>query len=89
MTKYKVPVSFHGVVEVNVPDGLTTEQKISLAKKVALSRIVASLDNPDAPEDTACQEYAEEFGLTDEQAEGHWDDTQTCGVAGTWRGLNP
>jgi hypothetical protein len=42
------------------------------------------MDNPDAPEEDACWEYQEEFGLSDETAEKDWDTTKTGGVAGSW-----
>ena len=84
MEKYIVPVSFRGEVEVFVPNGITSEQKKALAEKVAHARILATLDNPDAPEQEACDEYAEQFQISDEVAGGHWDDCKTGSYGGAW-----
>ena len=63
MTKVVVSVSFTGAVEVEVPADVPQERRESLARKVALARVLATTENPDAPEDDACAEYEEEFGL--------------------------
>jgi len=82
--KITIPVRFQGTVEIELPKGLTKERREFLAKKIVLARIVATMDNPDAPEEDACWEYQEEFGLSDETAEKDWDATKTEGVAGSW-----
>ena len=63
--KVVVPVSFTGTVEVEVPADVPPERREALARKVALARVLTTTENPDAPEDEACAEYEEEFGLGD------------------------
>ena len=58
--KIDVHVNFIGEVRVVVPDHLSADDSSLLAEKLALARILATCDNPDAPEDDACCEYAEE-----------------------------
>ena len=45
---------------VLVPDHLSTGDARLLANKLALARILATIDNPDAPDDDACEDYIEE-----------------------------
>jgi hypothetical protein len=56
-----------------------------LAEKVALARVLATTENPDAPEDQACCDYAESFGMDEQQAERDWDGCQTTTVDGVWQ----
>ena len=84
MAKVVVPVSFTGTVEVEVPAAVPEERRESLARKVALARILATTENPDAPEDDACEEYQVEFGLDEATAERNWDACKTTGVSGKW-----
>jgi hypothetical protein len=84
MAKVVVSVSFTGAVEVEVPDDVPQERREALARKVALARVSATTESPDAPEDDACAEYEEEFGL-DEATAGHdWDGCETTSVSGKW-----
>ena len=55
-----VPVQFTGTVSVQVPDRLSPDDAKLLATKLALARILATTDNPDAPEDDAFDDYADE-----------------------------
>ena len=84
MLKVVVPVSFAGTVEVEVPADIPQERRESLARKVALARVLATTENPDAPEDDACAEYETEFGLDEATAERNWDGCRTTGVSGQW-----
>lgn len=84
MLKVVVPVSFSGTVEVEVPAELPQERRESLASKVALARVLATTENPDAPEDDACADYETEFGLDEATAERNWDACRTTGVGGQW-----
>jgi len=84
MQKVVVPVSFAGTVEVEVPAGVPEGRRDALARKVALARLLATTDNPDAPEEDACEEYQVEFGLDDATAGRNWDGCRTKGVTGTW-----
>jgi hypothetical protein len=82
-----IKVRFEGIVTVMVPpDALLPE---ILAQKIALSRALATIDNPDAPDEDASAEYAEEiekeFGSVDEdEASAAWDETLVEGIGGTW-----
>jgi len=71
--KLGVRVQFSGVVTVEVPDHLSSTDAKIFATKVALARILATCDNPDAPEDDALSEYTEECS---EEARG-WDRMQS------------
>ncbi len=85
MQKFDVPVQFTGVVTVLVPDHLSAADANLLAQKLALARIVATCDNPDAPEEDACDEYAEECSDTARKtAERDWDRCRIQGVGGAW-----
>ena len=84
MLKVVVPVSFTGTVEVEVPADIPQQRRESLARKVALARVLATTENPDAPEDDACGEYETEFGLDEATAERNWDACRTTGTSGQW-----
>ena len=84
MLKIVVPVTFTGMVEVEVPATVPQERREALARKVALARMLATTDNPDAPEDNACGEYETEFGLDEATAARNWDGCRTTGVSGAW-----
>jgi len=79
-----VKVRFAGVVEVLVPISVPVGRRRPLAEKLAVSRVVASLENPDAPDDVACEEYGEEFDLPEDLAEKEWDSCTIGGVGGDW-----
>jgi hypothetical protein len=80
-----VPVQFSGIVTVKVPDHLSDADAKLLAGKLALARILATSDNPDAPEDDACEEYADECSaLGQPTAEQDWDQCEVSGVGGQW-----
>jgi hypothetical protein len=83
--KIDVPVQFSGVVSVVVPDHLSDADSSLLAEKLALARIVATCDNPDAPEDDACCDYAEQCSDTAQAtSEQDWDACEITSVGGTW-----
>jgi hypothetical protein len=82
--KVEVNIQFVGTVKATVPKGIPEDQAIELAKKMVLARVLATMENPDAPEDAACMEYRDEFELSDEVAEEHWDNTRTGDVGGEW-----
>lgn len=85
MRQVDVPVQFNGVVSVQVPDHLSADDSKLLAEKVALARILATCDNPDAPEEDACEDYAEECSDTARAtAERDWDRCEITGVGGAW-----
>jgi hypothetical protein len=80
-----VPLQFTGVVTVLVPNRLSAADAKLLAHKVALARIIATCDAPDAPEDDACGEYAAECSDTAQAtAEQDWDSSKIIGVGGEW-----
>lgn len=85
MKQLDVPVQFSGVVTVKVPDHLSDADAKLLAGKVALARILATCDNPDAPEDDACEDYEGECSaLAQASAEQDWDQSEISGVGGQW-----
>lgn len=85
MKQIDVPVQFSGVVTVLVPERLSKNDAKLLANKVALARILATCDNPDAPEEDGCDEYAEECSETARKtAERDWDRCKIHGVGGAW-----
>ena len=80
-----VPVQFSGVVSVQVPDRLSPDDAKFLATKLALARILATTDNPDAPEDHAFDDYAEKCSSQAwKTAEADWDRCEISGVSGQW-----
>jgi len=87
LVRYLVPVSFEGSVEVLVPKDIPADRRKVLAEKLAVARILATVENVDAPEADACDEYEEQFGLDEEQAGKEWDAAQvTENVSGKWSG---
>jgi hypothetical protein len=82
--KVAVPVTFTGTVEVEVPADVPPERREALVRKFALARVLATTENPDAPEDDACGEYEKEFRLDGDAAGRDWDGCLTTGVSGGW-----
>jgi hypothetical protein len=85
---FDVNVVFTGTVQVLVPKSVPKERRADLAEKKALAVVLATLDNPDAPEDDACAEYQENNCLTDAKANKEWDATQCDNVCGSWTSLD-
>jgi hypothetical protein len=80
-----VPVQFDGTVSVQVSDRLSPDDAKLLATKLALARILATTNNPDAPEDHAFDDYADECSdLGQKTAEDDWDHCTINGVSGQW-----
>lgn len=85
MLQVNVPVRFTGVVSVIVPDGLSPADATLLATKLVAARILATCNNPDAPEDDALADYVENCSaLAEERAEDDWDHCEILGVGGQW-----
>ena len=85
MRRIDIPIQFFGTVSVLVPDRLCGTDAILLATKLVLSRIVATADNPDAPEDDACGDYAKECSEQSRNtAESDWDQGTISGIGGRW-----
>ena len=81
-----IPVQFTGTVSIQVPDRLSPEDAKLLATKIALARILATTDNPDAPEDDALSDYADECSHhARKTAEQDWDRCEMSGVSGSWK----
>jgi hypothetical protein len=80
-----VPVQFSGVVSVQVPDRLSVDDATLLATKLALAQILATTDNPDAPEDDAYEDYVEKCSAQAwRTAEADWDRCEVNAVSGQW-----
>jgi hypothetical protein len=85
MPRINVPVRFTGTVSVYVPERLSPEDAKLLATKLALARILATTDNPDAPEDDALDAYSGQCSYQAwTTADADWDRCEMCGVSGTW-----
>jgi len=85
MATINVPVQYTGTVAVMVPDRLSPADAKLLATKLALARILATTDNPDAPEDDAYEDYADQCSsLACKTAEADWDRGEISGVSGQW-----
>jgi len=85
MKRLSVAVRFAGTVTILVPDHLSPADARLLANKLALARILATTDNPDAPEDAACGDYIEECSVSAQAtAEEDWDRCEVQGVGGKW-----
>jgi hypothetical protein len=83
MKQINIHVQFTGIVTVNVPDHLSDADARLLAGRVALARILATTDNPDAPEDDAFDDYSNQC-LAKATAEQDWDQSEILGVGGKW-----
>jgi hypothetical protein len=86
MVPVPVPVHFSGMVDVLVPASVPIHRRRALANKLATARILATLDNPDAPEASACDDYQADFGLEEATAEREWDGCLAERVSGQWSG---
>ena len=83
----QVELHFDGAAAVEVPAHLSRKDAQLLAVKIALARVLATFDNPDAPEEDALDEYLEESGpKAKKTAEEDWDAAVTERVSGSWRG---
>ena len=70
---------------VLVPDHLSKSDARLLANNLALARILATTDNPDAPEDDACEDYSQDCSpKAQSTAEEDWDRCEVQGVGGKW-----
>jgi len=101
MKDYNIPVRFDGTISVKVPHSkaLTDEQAYNLAAKKAMALILATVDNFDAPELQAFEEFVgidmngNNFGDDEESAYDKletkmgqiWDATQVKSVGGSWQ----
>jgi hypothetical protein len=81
--KLDIPIHFTGVVTVDVPDHLSNTDAKLLAEKMALAQILATTNNPDAPEDDAFDDYSNHC-LAKSTAEQDWDNSKILGVGGKW-----
>ncbi len=84
LKKILVPVTFTGNVEISVPANLSDERQRKLSQIMALTFVLATTDNYDAPEEDACDQFIEESGLDEAEGEGNWDDAEVGDVSGTW-----
>lgn len=81
--KLNIPVQFNGIVTVDVPDHLSNADAKLLADRIVLARIVATTDNPDAPEEDAFDDYVANC-LAKTTAEQDWDQSKPISVSGKW-----
>jgi hypothetical protein len=85
MKAIDVKVQFDGVVTVEVPNYLSKEDAEKLARMWALSRIVATTDNPDAPDEGAFEDYTDECSNSAlRTAEIDWNECVASSLGGVW-----
>ena len=88
MRTYEIPVTFTGTVTVTLPDDKPSNADDAklLAKQLALSHVIATCDNPDAPDDVAFEDYLHACSAADDvkAAAAAWDAGVTGNVSGTW-----
>jgi hypothetical protein len=83
MRQVNIPVQFSGMVTVDVPDHLSNADAKLLAEGVALAQILATTNNPDAPEEDAFDDYVANC-LAKSTADQDWDQSTILGVGGKW-----
>jgi hypothetical protein len=84
MQKIKVPVVFKGVVTVDLDPQLPVADAAVLARNIALARVLAVVENPDAPEEEAFEDYVEKASETSKsRADKDWDSAQLS-ISGAW-----
>jgi len=83
-TRLRVGVSFVGTVDVYVPAELPAANKLVLARVMALSKVLATTDNPDSPDDEALEDYLLQCDVDESVAERHYDDSRVGDVSGSW-----
>ena len=82
-----VLLHFMGDAVVEVPAHLDKQDARLLATKIALARVLATFENPDAPEEDAFEEYSNQSSKKAQKtADKDWDATVTEGIAGGWNG---
>ena len=85
MRQLDIPIHFCGTIRVRVPDHLSIADAQLLATKIALTRILATTEKPDAPEDDVFEDYTEECSdPVRTTADQDWDRCEVGGVCGQW-----
>lgn len=93
--EFRIPVRCLATVTVRLPDPqpllgddplpISDEDARLLAEKLALARILATVDSPDAPEDKAFEEYTAECSEeAREHADLDWDSARVIDVGANW-----
>lgn len=80
-----IDVTFQGSVRISVPDTLPSEDALLLARKLVLAKILATVENPDSPDEDAFEEYQDECSSPARQtAKYDWDNSCCLDVGGVW-----
>lgn len=79
-----IPVSFQGTVAVTLSADLDDGQALALARNLALSRVMATTENPDAPDEEAFDDFLAETGIPNGAAERFWDEATVSVAYGIW-----
>ena len=86
MIKIGVPVDFHGTVQVEIPEDVPESERLVLAAAKATAAVLATVDNPDAPEGEAFDDY-KASARQPERAAANWDASKVLDVCGEWTTL--
>jgi formylmethanofuran dehydrogenase subunit E len=86
MIRIAVPVDFRGTVHVEIPDDVPEPDRLLLAAAKADAAVLAVVDNADAPEGEACDDY-ETSAQQPDRAAADWDASQVLDVGGEWTTL--
>lgn len=87
MYEFHIPIKYEGSVLVRIPEDLSEQHAQALAQHVALSRILATLETLDTPEDEAFLSWVDECErLGTELDDRLWDAARdSCELeAGVW-----
>jgi formylmethanofuran dehydrogenase subunit E len=86
MIRIGVPVDFRGTVHVEIPDDVPEPNRLVLAAAKAGAAVLAAVENADAPEGEAFDDY-EATTQQPERAAADWDASQVLDIGGEWTTL--
>jgi len=93
LVEITVPLFFEGEARVSLPAWIAESGPgvaEAMARNIALSRALATCNNPDGPEEDAFDEFIQEFETVDEEMAGTaWDMSECMVESGVWRDTSP
>ena len=81
-----MPVDFRGTVHVEIPEDVPEPDRLLLAAAKADAAVLAVVQNADAPEGEAFDDY-EASAQQPERAEADWDASKVLDIGGEWTTL--